>query len=1059
MPDIRDHVDRQSLIAEISDALLFDSGLIRTAQKTLIDADDKELVDLLTDMFSLRQRLEQDEYAFKARNRELFNEIAAWNRENKYRARANINNLLLALKAEEGSIVRLVEIIRKEHTTLRSETLNNEVYLGLYFKTADFISRTASNLIKNRIDLDEKIDLAELASESLVGINDVAIKHDAKPFEDTIYNCLQACIQVASLGGFDRNVDRFSSVVANELERIGPMLLDYVNSTKFNEDRRESDGDPIREMDRLLNAADVLKFWGAVTNVGSGKNKRDSVFEKCFGLYEKALDLIGEHKQRAPLVISRYSDARLHFVRRKIESGGIANRDEILSQLNEGLRLLSRITAADGDLRSESFNLIPLKLRELEFAMLAMEVDPSIDGLKSQTVSAIFDLAELGGDRLRTLQPWQFVLTIFSQIYDEIEEGVSVLEKFSKETNSPFARTRALVTAERLKGKYLNVEQSTEKQTWLDRLSSHPASIFSFKEALKGYNNDGFGPKGLRPTLRLDARFPRTGYAQLFRHLLVYDELLRKLPLDRIHENDVMERSGLLPYFRELFGKEQQAGLEELSKFLLRRGKSRLNNEDISASVELLQHGILYSDDAYWYGRLIDAYRHLRDFELARKIAAQARRKFPNDSLIAVQGALVEVVTGNYSEAASTISSFVAEMGRELSSCHEAVQGIYAYSMSRLDQGHIAEPIYREMVAMRPGDWRASHGLGCLLYRRGREWYPEALRVWTSTILIRNTADDTFQDWISRDCILSIAQTAKELSIHGNEKKQVLSSYLHEIGESLPTTKLVALMKGLMICGGLQSQVLCLAEHVSSRQDGRLSNAFTQCCMSMLVEDVIKQRDTSYAASVVDYALKHQTLGDLFGGAKGSYVRNLLRISANPIVERNFDVRWGQIKQTLLPNEWLGVAKIVSQSGYAPNYYGDAYESLEFAQKRDHSEVEEMLFQIIFRTANAMKGDVDRKKILLDESYPRSFSVSCEDTISDGLGREIYNCDPDKLRALLQHFEKVGQQNSDEGTSWELCGKIDNELQHSLMTSNIRTELIRADAFIASVASLPTIYN
>ncbi len=634
-----------------------------------------------------------------------------------------------------------------------------------------------------------------------------------------------------------------------------------------------------------------------------------------------------------------------------------------------------------------------------------------------------------------------------------------ILEKFSNETNSPFARNRALMTAAHLKNEYFG--QSREKREWLNDLRSYPTSIFNFKEALNGYDNDGFGPKGLQLPLTLDARFPNTGYAELFRRVLVYDELLQKQILDPVHDNDVdvIEGSGLVSYFQGSFGKEQVAGLEELSKFLLRRGKTRLFNVDISTSAELLRQGISYSDDTYWYGRLVEAYRHLRDFDLARVTLEQARKKFPNDSQIALQGALVEVAMGNYSAAASAISGFVAEMGRELSSCHPSVQGIYAYSLSRSDQDHIAETIYRNMVVTRPGDWRASHGLGCLLYRQGRECYPEALRLWTSTILIRNNDDDIFQDWIARDCILSIAQTAKELCVLGNDGRQDLTSYLHEIGKSLPTTKLVALMDGLIICGGLQDQVLCLAEHVSGRQNGRLSKAFTQCCMSMLVEDVIKQRDTSYVTCVVDFALRHQSLGDLFGGAKGSYIRNLTRISANPILERNFGERWEQIKQAPLPSEWLAVAEFVSQSGYTPNYYGDAYELLEFAQKRDHSEVEEMLGQIIFRAANALKGEVDRKKILLAESYPRSFSVSSEDTISDGLGREIYNCDPDKLRVLLQHFEKVGQQSSDEGTTWELCGKIDKELQHSLMTSNIRTELIGAGSFIASVASSPIMYN
>ena len=181
---------------------------------------------------------------------------------------------------------------------------------------------------------------------------------------------------------------------------------------------------------------------------------------------------------------------------------------------------------------------------------------------------------------------------------------------------------------------------------------------------------------------------------------------------------------------------------------------------------------------------------------------------------------------------------------------------------------------------------------------------------------------------------MHIAQTVKELNFLGFEGKGDLSTYLSEIGERLPTTKLVGIMNGMMICGGLQGEVLSLSEHVDSRRDDRLSRAFTQCCMSMLVEDVIKQRDTSYAAKVVELALKHRTLGDLFGGAKGTYARNLLRISATPIIERNFNERCSQVKNTGLSNEWSTVVKLVSQSGYTTNYYLDVYAAVEFANRK-----------------------------------------------------------------------------------------------------------------------------
>lgn len=1049
-------IDRNELIAGINDSLCFDSGLSWAAQKALSRASDDELVDLLAATASIRQRLARQESILRKKNCELFNEIETWNRENQYYDTKSLRELSLELQAEEGPIFRLVEILRNEHADLRRRALNGEVRPGIYFSTAGAISAAASKTIKKRADLDEKIDLAELAAESLVGINTVAIRRGSKPLNDIAYNCFQAFIQVDALGGFDRNIDRFSSVVADDLRRIGPRLFDYVRSAEFEERRHQAiDGDSIDAMDLLLNCADTLSVWG----VFADEQIRDDVFAECFKLYEQALALVSRHKKRAPLVIGRYSDAYLRVSRLKFETVGIAGREEIFANCMAGIQLLSRISSASGDLSSDEFDTLPSKLRELQFAVLIMEVDPRIEGLKSYAVSTIFELADRYGRRLSTLKPWAFLVKIFSEIYDDVETGISILTNFMEEAHSDFARFRASATLAHLNGDRYITAELTDDPSWLEGLRDHPASVFAFKRALLEYYNRGFGPKGTQPPLVVDSAFSDVGYVKLFMHLLAYDKLLQERPSDQFDCRSILRESGLLSHFQELFGKEQAAGLEELSKFLLYRGKSRLFDGDVLICAELLKIGISNSDDAFWYGRLVDSYRHVKAIALAEEAAFSAQAKFPNDSQIAVQTALVQVAKGNFAGAAAVISRFVAELGSELSSQHAAVQGVYAYSMMRSDHEQIAEGIYRGMVTARPGDWRASHELGCLLYRRGRPGYLEALRLWTSTILIRDKVDDVFEDWIARDCVLNIAQTVKELNLLGFEGKGDLLIYLNGIGEKLPTAKLVGIMNAMMICGGLQDQVLYLAEHVSGRRDDRLSKAFSQCCMSMLIEDVIKQRDTSYATKVIEFALEFQTLGDLFGGAKGSYIRNLLRISAMPIVEQRFSAGWNKIKDMQLSTEWSTVAKLVSQSGYTANYYSNVYAAIEFAKHKDGADIEEMLYQTIYRVADALKSEVDRRKILLDESFTRSFSVSVEDAISNDLCRTIYNCDPDKLRALLQHFEHLDVQNSEEATTWELGGEIDAELEHSLMTANIRTELIRGGAFIASVGSGPAMFN
>ena len=471
MPD--QTMNGDELIAQIGDTLCFDSGLFWAARKALNDVAADELVNLLTAAGSLRERLARDASNLKNKNCEFFTEIEIWNKENRYYDTKGLWDLSLELRSEKGPISRLLEILRNEHADLRRRALSGEIRLGIYFSTAGAISAAASETIKGRVDLDEKIDLAELAAEALVGINVVASRYDAKQLNELAYNCFRAFVLVDALGGFDRNIDRFSSVVTDELRRIGPRLFDYVRSDEFARRRHQViDGDTVDAMDFLLNCADTLSVWGVFADA----RNHDEIFEECFTIYEQALTLVSQHKKRAPLVVARYSTAYLRVSRLQFETVGIAGREEILANCMAGIQLQSRISSPSGDLSSDEFDALPSKLRELQFARLIMEVDPKIEGLKSYTVSAILDLADHYGRRLTTLGPWAFFVKIFSEIYDDVETGVSILTKFMDEARSDFARSRAIVTLAHLQGGRYIAAELADGPSWLDisAIIQHP---------------------------------------------------------------------------------------------------------------------------------------------------------------------------------------------------------------------------------------------------------------------------------------------------------------------------------------------------------------------------------------------------------------------------------------------------------------------------------------------------------------------------------------------------------------------------------------------------------
>lgn len=175
--------------------------------------------------------------------------------------------------------------------------------------------------------------------------------------------------------------------------------------------------------------------------------------------------------------------------------------------------------------------------------------------------------------------------------------------------------------------------------------------------------------------------------------------------------------------------------------------------------------------------------------------------------------------------------------------------------------------------------------------------------------------------------------------------------------------------------------------------------------------------------SIIEFALEHRCIGDLFGGAKGSYGRNLLRISAMPLVERELHVNWSRVREIRIPGEWRNVAELVRRSGYYADYYVDLYHRLEFAYTKDLTEISEMIVYVVHATSEALWSDFNSKRILVDEPpNPKNFAARLEEGLPDQLNLKFLNCDPDELRLPLHSFIFSLHKQDEVETAWEFRG-------------------------------------
>ena len=1040
-------IDRDTLITEITDSLDFDKVLAEVAYRSLSAADDGYLLELHQETMEVRQEFDRLSLALSDTNRELLRRIEEWDRNNHLFRKRGLHNLVLWLGSETGPIARLAGLVRDELSRLRDTALEDLAVLGGFLRVADAVAQTALQQSRLRAGNEEKILLTELAVFAFVGINDVLRRHNARPFQALSFNCLQACAAVDSLGGFNRNVDQFSSLAADELRRIGPTALTQIELAMAEAADLRVRGEFRSAVDRLTNVADVLTLWVAHAGFDAVEYDSEDVFKSCRELYELALRILPEVPERTVLVTTRYARSCLVAARYRLESCGRTELDSISSYILRGTEVVAEVIEPRGKFYDATLDLIAPRLLQLELAELAFEVRPEAPELRESIVSEILSLAEDESERLRTVRPWLILYRVYAEL-DDVEAGVARLSEFAENTASPQIRERAERTVARLKqdGRRRSGDIASWKDRegdWWEQLRTRPSSISAFKAALAGYLHEGHGPNGDARVTHLAGGLPDVDYARSFRHLLAHDSAaMRGDSIKRGGETRQDDAGTLLAAFGPAFSQKEIFSLEELSRFLLERGQRRLYREDIRACVAVLELGLSYSDDAFWYGRLIAAYRLLGDLDNAAKVARRARHLFPRDSVIAVEAALVLVGLNDSSGAAQEISRFLEAGNLDLSSCHPAVQGVLAYATSLADPGGKAEQLYRGMVTSRPGDWRARHGLGCLLFRQGPGLYPEAIGHWTSAILSAGSTDDPSQARISKDCFYQIAQTVKEMRLATDESSTDVTDILRDISAKLPTPSLQTLCRALTVCGGLQEDVLVLAESVSARNNTRLLQSFTQCCTSMLVEDLVWNRHmSSYSSRIVEFARQNGTLGDLFGGAKGAYYRNLLRLSANPVREKLLKSRFKSTLGARLPAEWAAVADIVAVDGYLENYYDDIYQALTFASARSAREIDEMLLSVLSYSLSTFSEKVDENRIIMGESFVRSFSLDRETVSELHVGSGVLTCDPDKLRAVLRLFEPVQQSHSNGITSWDLAGTVSVQMRSALAGGRIRAEV------------------
>ena len=1053
-------MNKESKADSIIQQLGYDSSQAKFAHKGLIARTEDELSKLNQRILSHRGKLvELNQSVFRGKLEDFEIELNEWAIKNSAWNFQYIESSRLWLENERTNVAHLAFVLKTESRNLLEKVRRGEISAAEYVPVADRIARSVQKKLKVTMDFDDKVSLADLASDSLININ--RTHADGVLFSragSAVYNCVEACILLDQLGGLDQNADRFGDTINTELRRLGPLVLILSKSIFSDETDVAEEQVGSLGFDELINCASLLQIWGSAETSSVIESQLDEIFGTSIKLIELASRKFRHQMESKSLVYCSWlAGAYYRHAEAMLMIGGISKRDSILETLKRGIDVLDCVLLPNGKFYDDGRDLLGFELKKMNFGMLCLEADQSLVGVRDALVHSILRVATKHGSTMRTARPWMIYFDIFTRLYPESDRGIKLLEEFIASAPGAIIEGRAKETRRRIED---FDRRATEKMmvSPFDLFASKSQSIFSFKEVLGWYGalspNERFELQGKMQT-EMTKSVVRRGYFPLFTQLVEHDRRTQ-MEVDFVISSESGEHSlGILDFFAVSFGQNEIWGMEEITKFLLARGRSESKPDDILWAAALLQHGLKSTDDPYWHARLSECYQDLGDFEIAERHITNAAQYFPNDPVIALQKSLLMLRLSGPEEALVNLEEFLSDNGRDLPSSHLAIQGLYAYSALTSGRLGLAEGTFRTMLGRKPNDVRARHGLGTLLIRGDSEQVLEGVGSLIDCILAAGSSDSRTLKLVYHDSLINICQRLAAFERFRSETVSPAQDLVKRIGSGFRTWQLRDFFQSLQTTGGCSSLLPILKELTVERGDSGLNRSFVQLGASCLIEQIFKDEQTVDENDLFEFSIQNDLLGDLVAGSKGSYARNLVRLVSNPLSEKLFKTRLDLETAGKMPEEWRELVEVVASSGYSDNYYSRAYSAIEGIGLSSIDSISSLLRRTIFETARVMLPLGESKKILLDTCQIRV--VRNEDdyffsALATGTG---LNCDPDVLSFLAcQHLENMSRVSEFEADFY-IRKDFSVEDIASYASANISLTRMNGDLFCAKVSSAP----
>lgn len=954
----------------------------------------------------------------------------------------------LWLQSADSNVSQLAFSLRSEVVYLVKKAREDQVIKTNLIAAFDRLARTCAEKYNEVIEVEDKIVLASLYSEALLAISalqerDILFSELGSP----IYNCVEAAVMLDRAKGFDQNADQFGSSVRDELQRLGPkalgLALEALNPSTQSNGRQGVD----LSFDNLTNLGSLLQLWGRVLGGRSEDQEYDldTIFSTAIDVIQFAGNLhAGELTQKKYAYASWLCGAHYHYASTLLKWAGASRQSEVLSIIRSGVEVIDEVVMPSGRFFDEASDVLAFRLRKIDFAMLAISADSRNESLKNYAVEELLTIFESDQERIKTVRPWLHLFNIYSKFSNDLNGGIARLQEFASQTRSEYIRERTNLTISRLFTEK-TASRSQDSLDLLGRLSTNNMSIFVLKEALEWYGIQKATVIGeFQGKLDSEVR-SKHNYLSLFCRIVEFDKSELYGASSGAMTGSI-DATSLADWFLVAFGKSEIQALEEVSKFLLKRGRARDSERDIIAASELLEIGLSNSDDQYWYTRLAECLQELRQFDSAQEVLSKAVEKFPNDPLVALQLGLLRLRLEQPEGTLTILEEFLSNNEAPLYSAHPAIQGVYAFSAASCSRFEIAEPIYKGLVRLNPNDFRALHGIGTLMIRRNDSDLFEAVGFMLDAVKALGVADDRSQEYIFRDSLMNISECFSRLV----DRSEAGLSRAEEAVElaffSLGSWQLRDLMRSMSVVGRLGPLLPTVQRLVAQRNDVSLTRAFAQFGIGCVVEDFAFGSQHVDSEKLIAFAKENNSLGDLIGGNKGCYARVLNRLSARPLDEASLLNRMKEVSLQKHPPGIGGLVQIATTSGFVEGYYPKVYNALSANEGLDLNDLRRLLEFVLVGNLRSFLPSAEQQKIIFDDASPRIVQACSFAFLKEFDVEGLYlNCDPDSVVSFVRNFsasvKRVETGNvelcfSREIPAWDLANLERSNIYLSNLTSS-----------------------